>query len=42
MWGRERQRGGERLKIREAKKEVNFMISELGLGRGSCLAWLLY
>lgn len=29
-------------KMSEAKKEVNIMISELGLGRGSCLGWLLY
>lgn len=28
--------------IREAKKEVIFMISALGLGRGICLAWLLH
>lgn len=40
MWEGEMKRG-EGLKIREAKKEVNDKIPELGLVRGLCIGWLL-
>lgn len=39
MGGRDER--GEGLKIREAKKEVNDRISELGLITGSYIGWLL-